>query len=137
MSTQSSTVYDVLIVGGGPAGLSAALSLARVLHSVVVFDSGVYRNQKAEHMHTLPTWDHHSPSEYRAAARQELLTRYKTVSFQDTSVSRIVKNEAGLFEATTADAALWKGKKVILATGSRDVLLDDIQGYDECWVKGV
>lgn len=137
MAAQSSALYDVLIIGGGPAGLSAALSLARILHSVVVFDSGVYRNQKAEHMHTLPTWDHRAPSEYRASARQELLTRYKTVTFQNTAVARIAKNEAGVFEATTADSGVWKGKKVILATGSRDVLLDEMEGYDECWVKGV
>src|SRR5436190_16266501 len=70
--TAMGELHDVLIIGGGPAGLSAALSLARLLHTVVVFDSGVYRNRFADRMHTLSTWDHQRPADYRAAARKEL-----------------------------------------------------------------
>lgn len=132
----STSVYDVLVIGGGPSGLSAALTLARALHSVVVFDSGIYRNERAPFMHTMPTWDHRSPAEYRAAARQELLTRYNTVSFQDAKVSNITKNEAGVFEASTGSTELWRSKVIILATGCRD-LYPDLDGYNECWVKGM
>lgn len=58
----ASAVVDTLLIGGGPAGLSAALALARQLHSAVVFDSGVYRNALSKHMHTVATWDHKDPA---------------------------------------------------------------------------
>lgn len=45
------TDYDVIIIGGGPSGLSSASALSRVLRKVVVFDSGAYRNNPTRHMH--------------------------------------------------------------------------------------
>lgn len=140
MST--TVLYDALVVGAGPAGLSATLTLARALQTAVVFDSGVYRNQCATHMHTLPTWDHVSPAEFRAAARKEVLSRYQTISFQDMALNKIagpITDATGArkyFEATSADGQLFRGRSIILATGVRDVL-PAIEGYEECWVKGI
>ncbi|ERF72163.1 hypothetical protein EPUS_02954 [Endocarpon pusillum Z07020] len=128
-------ICDVLIIGSGPAGLSSALALARALYNVIVFDSGVYRNQSSPYMHTLPTWDHRDPKEYRDAARAEVVTRYDTVKFHDSAVESIQKTEQG-FEALTADGQTWTGRKVILASGVKDIM-PDIEGYDSCWVKGI
>lgn len=128
-------ICDVLIVGSGPAGLSSALALARALYNVVVFDSGVYRNQASPYMHTLPTWDHRNPKEHRDAARAEAVARYDTVKFHDSAVESIQKTEQG-FEALTADGQTWTGRKVILASGVKDIM-PDIEGYDSCWVKGM
>jgi hypothetical protein len=68
-----SQTFDALIICGGPAGLPAAYGLARLLHSVVLFDSGVYRNARSSHMHVVPTWDHRDSKDFRAAARKDLL----------------------------------------------------------------
>lgn len=127
---------DVLILGGGPAGLTAALTLARQLHSVVVFDSGSYRNKAATHIHTVLTWDHKNPEEFRAAARENILSGYETVQFHDTTVEKLEKTDEGSFKATDKDGAVWTGKKVVLATGVTDIY-PEIKGYDDCWVKGM
>ncbi|WP_157593486.1 FAD-dependent oxidoreductase, partial [Sedimentibacter sp. B4] len=63
--------YDVLIVGGGAAGLSAALVLARALRSVLVVDAGHPRNARAAHMQGYLGHDGLPPSELLAAGRQE------------------------------------------------------------------
>lgn len=129
--------FDCLIIGGGPGGLSAALGLARILHTAVVFDSGVYRNRLSDHMHTASTWDHKDPAEYRAAARRELIEgRYNSVQIKDIAIAKVEKLEDGSFKATDTTGTEWTGRKLVLATGSRDELLD-IPGYRECWAIGM
>jgi ribulose 1,5-bisphosphate synthetase/thiazole synthase len=51
------TVYDAIIVGGGPAGLAALSGLARVRRHVLLIDSGEYRNGPTRHMHDVPGFD--------------------------------------------------------------------------------
>ena len=81
-------VYDVIIVGGGPAGLSAASCLVRQGHKTVLFDSGKYRNALTKHMHTIPGWDHQDPAVFRAKAREEL-ERYGSVTVEDVEVETL------------------------------------------------
>ena len=126
--------YDIIIIGGGPAGLSAASSVVRQDHKTILFDSGRYRNSLSKHMHTVPTWDHRDPHEFRTAARADL-ERYGSVTVEATEVFRLVQREDGVFEAT-AGGKTWTGKKVILSTGVEDVF-PDIEGYPECWVSGM
>ncbi|KAI9721617.1 MAG: hypothetical protein M1828_005108 [Chrysothrix sp. TS-e1954] len=136
MTPTPSLSADVLIIGGGPAGLAAALSLSRQLFRTVIFDSGAYRNSRSKHMHTVPTWDHHDSVEYRASARKELLTRYETNEIVERKVETLEKLESGHFQATDATGQQWTGKKLILANGVRD-LYPDIEGYDDCWGRSV
>ena len=58
-----SKIYDVLIIGGGPAGLSIASSLARQVYTALIIDSQSYRNAVAKHMHNVAGFDHVDPAE--------------------------------------------------------------------------
>ncbi|KAK2611673.1 hypothetical protein N8I77_005003 [Diaporthe amygdali] len=126
--------YDIIIIGSGPAGLSAAASIVRQDHTTLLFDSGKYRNAKTNHMHTVPSWDDRGPAEFRAASPRDL-ERYGTVTVEHIEVERIKQNQNGIFEATAAGKT-WTGKKVILATGVEDVF-PNIPSYTDCWVSGI
>ncbi|CCD49858.1 hypothetical protein BofuT4_P095660.1 [Botrytis cinerea T4] len=82
---------EVAIIGGGPAGLTAAGALARQLHTAVVFDTQTYRNKNSTHMHMVPTWDHKDPKDFRAATKESILARYSTIQFLDIGVTSIEK----------------------------------------------
>ena len=126
------SVVDVLIAGGGPAGLTAALTLARQLHTAVVFDNKSYRNANVSHMHMIPTWDHRNPAEFRAEARDEVLYHYDTIKIEDVDLKTVEKTSDGLFQLVDANDKVWKGRKLIITTGSENVF-PDIPGYAEAW----
>ncbi|KAH7408075.1 hypothetical protein DE146DRAFT_675213 [Phaeosphaeria sp. MPI-PUGE-AT-0046c] len=126
--------YDILIFGGGPAGLSAAASVVRQDHRTILFDSGKYRNSESKHMHTVPSWDHADPSAFREKATKDL-ERYGTITIERVEIGSLKQRDDGLFEATEG-GNIWTGKKVILATGVEDIY-PDIPGYSQCWVTGI
>lgn len=126
--------FDIVIVGGGPAGLSGASSIVRQGHKTLLFDSGKYRNALTKHMHTVPGWDHQDPATFRGKARADL-ERYGCVTVENVEVETLKKREDGVFEATS-NGKSWMGRKIVLATGVEDILLD-IPGYQECWVSGM
>jgi thioredoxin reductase len=63
--------YDVIVVGGGPAGLSGAVALGRALRSVLLIDAGEPRNAPAEGIHNFLTRDDMPPAEFLATGRAE------------------------------------------------------------------
>ncbi|KAI2758338.1 hypothetical protein DTO006G1_6854 [Penicillium roqueforti] len=130
------TSADALIIGSGPAGLTAALTLARQQQNSIVFDAGTYRNDPADYMHLIPGFDHVKPSEYREKARNNILSNYDHVQFENKAVSSVRKDESGGFSLTDETGNMWNGKKIILCNGVEDVF-PDIPGYAECWGKGI
>lgn len=127
-----SRTVDILILGGGAAGLSSALTLSRQLHTAVVFDNGVHRNAISQHMHNVLTWDNRHPKDFIEAGRKNLLSNYQTVQFCECEVREVKRTEIGQFEAHTAGDQIWTGSKLILATGVEDIL-PDLPGYKDCW----
>ncbi|CAI7602477.1 unnamed protein product [Penicillium glandicola] len=136
-----STIYDALIIGGGPAGLSAALTLGRVNRSALVFDSGIYRNEGAAAMHTVISRDGTPPNEFRRISRQQIEEKYTTISFRDLKVVQATKTDIGGgymgFQATDETQQAFLGRRIIMATGSEDILPTDIEGYRENWPEHI
>ena len=125
----SGAVYDVVVVGGGPAGLSAALVLGRCRRRVLVCDSGTPRNAASTALHGYLTRDGIPPLELLRLGRQEL-ERYG-IEFRQVEVTDIAKS-GELFEVALAAAARVHSRSVLLATGVRDHL-PSVPGIDECY----
>src|SRR4051794_25169884 len=123
-------MYDAIVIGGGPAGLQAGLTLGRVHRSALVLDSGSYRNDPAPHLHNFLSHDGTPPSELREAARQELKA-YPTVELRDVAVSSVVAKAVG-FALETTDGDALVARRVILATGVTDEL-PDVPGMADLW----
>jgi thioredoxin reductase len=125
---------DVVIVGGGPAGLSAALMLGRARRSVVLLDTGEGRNAPSAASHSFFTRDGTPPAELRRIG-QEQLRQYETVNPRaDPAVG--ISGEVGDFRVRLADGEELMSRTVILATGVKDVL-PAIPGVARYWGKGV
>jgi thioredoxin reductase len=123
-------VYDVIIVGGGPAGLNAALVLGRAQRSVLLCDTAAPRNRGVQASHGFLTRDGTSPAELRRVATDQL-GPYSTVEGRQVSVERI-EAEGENFRAILADESVVASRRVILATGVTDVL-PDVEGLAERW----
>lgn len=124
-----SDLTDVLVVGGSHAGLSAALTLYRALHTSIIFDEHKPRNWYSAPVHLTPTWEHQDPEKLREACRMEL-RQSGLCRFIDATVQRAERLSNGLFRLTDANGELWHGKKVLLTTGVRDIF-PDLDGYKE------
>jgi thioredoxin reductase len=115
----SRTDFDAIVIGGGPAGLQATLTLARVHRRVLMLDSGHYRNDPATHMHNVVTHDGTPPAEFRTAARADLAA-YDTVSLREERATS-VRHEGGVFTVEVGREEI-TSRGLVLATGVRDTL---------------
>ncbi len=122
--------FDVVVVGGGAAGLSAALVLSRARRSVAVVDAGVPRNAPAAEMRGYLTRDGMPPRELISIGRSEV-TSYGGVIF-DTSVTKIASYDAHAFEVSLADGATLLARRILVATGLRDDI-PHIEGLQDRW----
>jgi thioredoxin reductase len=120
--------YDAVVIGGGPAGLSAASWLARYRRAVLVVDSGQYRAGRVEQSHGYLGRDPQRPTELLERARERLLG-YATADYQPGEVVQAARDPDGLFRLTCADRSVLRSHRVVVATGVRDAF-PDIDGFD-------
>lgn len=122
--------YEVIIVGGSYAGLSAAMSLGRSLRKVLIIDSGEPCNKQTSHSHNFITHDGAKPGVIAGKAREQVLN-YNTVTFLNGVATGGRKTEKG-FVITTRAGDEFPAKKVVFATGIKDNL-PGIKGFSDCW----
>ncbi|MCB1020471.1 MAG: NAD(P)/FAD-dependent oxidoreductase [Acidobacteria bacterium] len=121
---------DVIVVGGGYAGMAAALQLLRARRSVLVIDAGERRNRSTSHSHGFLGWDGADPAEIARTARRQL-EAYPTLSWIEGRAVAVA-GERDAFLVTTADGGAYDGKRLLFATGVMDQL-PSIPGLAERW----
>jgi thioredoxin reductase len=122
--------YDVIIIGGSYAGLSAGLALARSLRKVLMIDSGKPCNRSTPRSHNFLTHDGEKPLEILKQAKKQLRT-YSTLHILSGLATAAENNGQGFFVTTEAGNKFHAGK-VVFATGITD-LLPRIPGFHDCW----
>ncbi|PWN70369.1 NAD(P)/FAD-dependent oxidoreductase [Chryseobacterium phosphatilyticum] len=122
--------FDVIIVGGSYAGLSAGMALGRSLRNVLIIDNGKSCNRQTPHSHNFITHDGRSPGEIADMARKQV-AKYDTVEFYESTIVKTKKISDGFVVETSAREKLY-AKKLIVASGVKDIM-PDIPGFAECW----
>lgn len=128
-------MYDALVIGGGPAGLQAALTLGRMHRPTLLLDSGSYRNATAEAVHNLLAAGGRPPHELRASALAELAA-YGAVEVREVAATAVRRTDDGTFVTELDDGSQVRARTVVLATGVRDVM-PDVPGFAEQWGRSV
>ncbi|WP_339902543.1 NAD(P)/FAD-dependent oxidoreductase [uncultured Cyclobacterium sp.] len=122
--------FEVIIIGGSYAGLSAGMALGRSLRKVLIIDDGKPCNRQTPHSHNFLTQDGSTPQEITEIAKDQV-AKYDTVKFYEGLAVGSKKVDNG-FEITTSRGDTFYTDKLILATGIKD-LMPKISGFSECW----
>lgn len=132
------TMYDVIIIGGSYAGLSAAIQLGRARRKVLIIDEGLRRNRFAAHSHGFITQDGIDPAMIAAKAREQVLN-YPTITWLSAradSAQKLTTSSTDAGFEVLAKGARHLSRRLLLATGVKD-LLPAIEGLAERWGKAV
>lgn len=127
-------IQDCIIVGGGPAGLNAAVVLGRCRRKVLLFDTATHRNRYSHGMHNYLTRDDILPPDFLDIAHEEI-KKYGVKSLK-RKVVNARKNNDGVFIAKDEEGKLYYAKKMLIATGLWDNV-PDIPGFRELYGKSV
>ena len=126
--------YDVVVIGGGAAGLSAALVLSRARRTVLVVDAGAPRNAPAAHMHGYLSRDGLPPGELLTMGRDEV--RSYGGQFVAGAVVDLLPDDRDGFRVGLADGRRISARRLMVTTGLRDEL-PDIPGLRDRWARDV
>src|SRR6185503_11902164 len=113
-------LFDCAIIGGGPAGLNAALILGRARRNVILLDNNNPRNAVTQESHGFITRDGIKPKEFREIAHRDI-AKYPSVIYEKIEIFSITKKDQ-LFELVTSNNELYQSKAIIISTGLKDVL---------------
>jgi len=127
--------YEVIIIGGSYAGLSAAMSLGRARRKVLVIDYNDPCNVKAPQSHNFLSRDGEPPQQILAQAREQV-NNYSSVELKEGIAVNLNSINAVKHEITLADGTQFISQKVILASGLQDTI-PAIEGFQECWGKSI
>lgn len=114
-------MLDVVIIGGGPAGMSAALVAGRGKQRVLLLDEEKPRNAVTKASHAFLTRDGITPTDFREKGRRDLLN-YPNISIENDRVIAIDRLSDDTFELTTQSGATLQSKRIVLATGLKETL---------------
>lgn len=124
--------YDVIVIGGGPAGLSATVALSRALRKVLLVDAAEPRNAPAEGIHNYLTRDGIPPAEFRDLGRAEV-TRYGGEMIEGTVATAAAGSPLSV---TLTDGREFQARRLLVTTGLTDEL-PDVPGLREQWGHAV
>lgn len=125
--------YDVVIVGGGPGGLAAALTLGRGRKRVLLCDAGPRRNAAAEHIYNFVTRDGTVPDDFRRIGREQL-AKYTNVQVVDARVESVTGSKGAFAVGLTSSVV--ESRRVLLCSGMIDQMLP-IKGFAELWGQAI
>jgi thioredoxin reductase len=127
-------IYDCIIVGGGPAGLNAAIVLGRCHRKVLIFDNEQHRNRNSHGIHNYLTRDDILPHDFLRLCHREL-EKY-SVQLIHKKIISAKKNEHEIFAVKDENGTIYYSKKLLIATGLQDTL-PNIDGFKELFGKSV
>ncbi len=122
--------FEVIIIGGSYAGLSAAMALGRSLRKVLIIDSGKPCNRQTPNSHNFLTRDGENPANLNAIAKAQVLN-YPTIKFLNGKAVNASRTTNG-FSIAIENGTIFKSKKLIIASGVKDIL-PAIKGFAQCW----
>ncbi|MXN93102.1 NAD(P)/FAD-dependent oxidoreductase [Flavobacterium sp. Sd200] len=134
MQEKQILLYDVIIIGGSYAGLSAAMSLGRSLRRILIIDSANPCNKSTPFAHNFITNDGQTPQNIRDNAQKQVLA-YPTVTFLEDLATDVIPNDE-FFTVLTEKNETFISKKILFATGVTDTM-PNISGFGECWGKTI
>ena len=128
--------FDVIIIGGSFAGLSAALTVARARRKVLVLDNGQACNRMAPFSHNFITHDGETPHAITLKAREDVL-KYPNAQILNTLAISATKEE-NEFLVTLEDGSIRMARKLVFASGIKDIMpVNELEGFHECWGKSI